>query len=102
MNIVTILKTSIQKTVEALYDKKVSLEDLSINETKAEFSGDYTFVAFSLTKLLQKKPDEIAQELGAYLQANEPLVIDFEVIKGYTMIFLLSFSQVNMRTHILG
>lgn len=83
MNIVTILKTSIQKTVEALYDKKVSLEDLSINETKAEFSGDYTFVAFSLTKLLQKKPDEIAQELGAYLQANEPLVIEFEVIKGF-------------------
>ncbi|MBK7690218.1 MAG: arginine--tRNA ligase [Bacteroidetes bacterium] len=83
MNIVSILKASIQKAVEALYDKKVSLEELSINETKAEFSGDYTLVTFSLTKLLQKKPDEIAHELGSYLLANDPLVTDFEVIKGF-------------------
>nr|MBP6316308.1 arginine--tRNA ligase [Chitinophagaceae bacterium] len=83
MNIVSILKASIQKAVEALYDKKVSLEELSINETKAEFLGDYTLVTFSLTKLLQKKPDEIAHELGSYLLANDSLVTDFEVIKGF-------------------
>ncbi|MCC7030529.1 MAG: arginine--tRNA ligase [Chitinophagaceae bacterium] len=83
MNIVMLIKTSIQQAIAALYNKEISTEDLQINETKPEFTGDYTLVTFALTKLLQKKPDEIAHEIGHYLLSNDTLYTHFEVIKGF-------------------
>lgn len=83
MNIVNTIKSSIQKAVEVLYQKNIATDELQINETKPEFSGDYTLVTFALTKLLQKKPDEIAHEIGTYLVGSDSLFTHFEVIKGF-------------------
>ncbi len=83
MNIVNTVKSSIQKAVEILYQKNITTDEIQINATKPEFSGDYTLVTFALTKLLQKKPDEIANEIGKYLVSSDSLFTHFEVIKGF-------------------
>jgi arginyl-tRNA synthetase len=96
MNLVHLIKSAIQQAVFALYQKQLSVDELPINETKPEFTGDYTLVTFGLSKLLQKKPDEIAHELGNYLVANDALFTEMEVIKGFLNLsikdsFLLEF-----------
>lgn len=83
MDIVFILKEKIQKSLESLYQKNVSIQDIQINETKAEFEGDYTVVTFSLSKTLQRKPEEIAHELGVFLKENDSLINDFQIVKGF-------------------
>lgn len=96
MNLVHLIKSAIQQAVFALYQKQLSVDELPINETKPEFTGDYTLVTFGLSKLLQKKPDEIAHELGNYLVAHDALFTQMEVIKGFLNLsikdsFLLEF-----------
>ena len=83
MNLVEEIKNAVQESIEAIYQKAVSNEALLINETKAEFEGDFTLVTFSLSKLLGKKPDEIADELGKELVDKFDLFTSYNVIKGF-------------------
>lgn len=107
MNIVTIIKTAVQKTVAILYQKEIRIEDLSINETNPEFKGDYTLVTFSLSKLLSKKPDQIANEIGTYLIEKDPLFTHYEVIKGFLNLtikdqFYTDFLNANFNNRVYG
>ena len=83
MNLIDKIKQSAAEAMAAVYDKHVAAAEILINETKPEFEGDYTLVTFSLSKLVGKKPDEIAQELGDAMVKNNSLFTDFNVIKGF-------------------
>ena len=67
-----------------LYQANFTEKDFQINETKPEFTGDYTIVLFAITKTLKKSPEALANELGEYLLKNHPeLFSAFNVIKGF-------------------
>ncbi|HMN32774.1 MAG TPA: arginine--tRNA ligase [Chitinophagaceae bacterium] len=83
MSIIATIKDKIANAIDNLYQQKIAIHEIQINETKQEFNGDYTLVTFPLTKILRKKPDEIASELGAYLIKNDSLFVAYEVIKGF-------------------
>ncbi len=90
MNIIATIKEKIARAISTLYDQKILPEEIQINETKSEFIGDYTVVTFSLSKLLKKRPDEIAQELGSFLVKNDELFEAYEVIKGFLNVTISS------------
>ncbi|MEO7311892.1 MAG: arginine--tRNA ligase [Chitinophagaceae bacterium] len=84
MSITTSLKQAASIALEALYQYQLPAENILINQTKPEFKGDYTIVLFSFVKELKKSPDQLGQELGDWLMANEPgLVSGFNIIKGF-------------------
>ncbi|MEO6820847.1 MAG: arginine--tRNA ligase [Ginsengibacter sp.] len=67
-----------------LYQTTFSEKDFQINETKPEFTGDYTIVLFAITKALKKSPEVLGNELGQYLLNTHPdLISGFNVIKGF-------------------
>lgn len=107
MNLVEEIKNAIQESIEAIYQKAVSNDALLINETKAEFEGDFTLVTFSLSKLLGKKPDEIADELGKELVDKFDLFTSYNVIKGFLNLtinhqFYISFLNDNWHNNEFG
>ncbi len=78
------LKSAISEAIKAVYDHDVDQTTLVLSETKKEFDGDYTVVVFPFTKVLRKKPEEIANSLGAWIKEHKSDVIsDFNVIKGF-------------------
>lgn len=77
------LQQSVQDAVAHLYGETVELSKVQINQTPAEFTGDYSVVVFPYVKLAKKAPDQVANEIGAYLQENRPEVAAFNVIKGF-------------------
>jgi arginyl-tRNA synthetase len=77
------IKDRFYNGVHVCYDIVLNDGELPMNETRHEFSGDYTFVIFSLVKQLKKSPKEIGDTLGQWMLSNEPLVIGFEVIQGF-------------------
>lgn len=83
MNIEEILSAHIETASEKLYGNKIEKSQISFQKTRKEFKGDTTLVTFALTKLSKKSPDATANELGEYLKQNEPLVLDYNVIKGF-------------------
>jgi arginyl-tRNA synthetase len=75
------LKAAIQQAIATVYGETVS--DITLQPTKKEFEGLYTFVTFALTKSLRKPPVQIGQQIGEWLVANTALVSQFNVVQGF-------------------
>src|SRR5258708_14722126 len=77
-------RVRVSKVVKELYQYELKDSDVTINQTKPEFEGDYTVVLFSFVKSLKKAPEQLGKELGEYLSSNHPtLFSSYNVIKGF-------------------
>lgn len=76
------------EAVKALYGVEVPANLIQVSPTRKEFEGDYTLVVFPLLKTSHTGPEQTAQALGEYLQANCPEVASFNVVKGFLNISL--------------
>lgn len=83
MNIETILTESIVAALKALYGQEVAPEKIQLQKTRKEFEGDFTLVVFPFLQMSRKKPEDTAQEIGAYLTDTQPFISSFNVVKGF-------------------
>ena len=65
------------------YDFNAELNNIQIDQTRKEFSGDYTLVVFPFVKALRMKPEDAGSSIGEYLVLNIDAVESFNVIKGF-------------------
>ena len=75
------LKNYIAKALQELYS--ITTIEVTIEPTKSDFVGDYTFVVFSILKQSKKSPEQTATQIGEYVKDKLTLVADFNVIKGF-------------------
>lgn len=78
-----ILKDKIIEAVEVLYNNKVPGNLVQLQETRKEFSGDFTLVVFPLLRFSKNTPEKTGENIGNYLLESFPLVSGFNVIKGF-------------------
>jgi arginyl-tRNA synthetase len=71
-----------------LYGAREDPEKIQVQRTRKDQKGDYTVVAFPLTRLSRKKPEETAVEIGQYLSGKMPEILGFEVVKGFLNLVL--------------
>ena len=83
MKIETQILEAVRNAVKALYGVDAADGMLQIQKTKKEFEGSFTVVVFPFLKISKKKPEDTAQEIGAYLQENCEAVASFNVVKGF-------------------
>ncbi|WP_276503331.1 arginine--tRNA ligase [Terrimonas pollutisoli] len=84
MSIVNKMKPLVLTALKNLYGHDFAEKDLTINQTKPEFEGDYTLVLFSFVKQLRKSPEQLGNEIGEYLvKNNKELFTSYNVIKGF-------------------
>ncbi|MBX5438338.1 MAG: arginine--tRNA ligase, partial [Thermoflavifilum sp.] len=89
MSLQTEIKHLVIQAVEELYDRTIGEEDVTVNQTKPEFAGDYTVVTFQLTRYSKLSPEATAQQIGAYLLENDEDTFErYEVIKGFLNLFI--------------
>jgi arginyl-tRNA synthetase len=62
MELVPGIKLAIQTVLAEKYNYQVDIDDILVNETKPEFSGDYTVVLFSFSKILKTSPDKLGRD----------------------------------------
>ena len=77
-----ITQTAIE-AVKQLYGQEVSTDSLQPQKTKSNFQGNLTLVVFPLLKISRKKPEDTAEEIGAYLKEHCEAVADYNVVKGF-------------------
>ena len=66
-----------------VYGVTISPAELSLQETRKEFDGDFTMVVFPLTKYKIGAPQQIAETLGIGLIDRLPQIRAFNVIQGF-------------------
>jgi arginyl-tRNA synthetase len=101
MSIVNEIKPLVVTELKNLYGQHFQEADLTINNTKPEFEGDYTLVLFSFVKQLKKSPEMLGNEIGeALVKANPIIFTAHNVIKGFLNLtisdnYWLNFLQTN-------
>jgi len=83
MTLENIIIQQVALAIEQLYSAKADLQQISIQPTRKEFSGDITLVVFPFLRLSKKTPELTAAEIGNYLKTNVDIVNNFNVIKGF-------------------
>ncbi|ALL07113.1 arginine--tRNA ligase [Pedobacter sp. PACM 27299] len=83
MNIEQHITTATIAAVKQLYGQDLPENQVSLQDTRAEFEGQITIVVFPIVRFSKKSPEVTAAELGAYLVANIEEVTAFNVIKGF-------------------
>jgi arginyl-tRNA synthetase len=84
MELVQGIKLAVQTVLAEKYNYRIDSRDILVNETKPEFTGDYTVVLFSFSKILKASPDNLGRELGEALLALKPgWFAGFNVIRGF-------------------
>lgn len=69
--------------IKELYGTDVADSQVQLQKTKKEFKGHLTLVVFPFLRMSKKSPEQTAQEIGEYIEKNEPAVAGFNVVKGF-------------------
>jgi arginyl-tRNA synthetase len=108
MDLAGTIKDATVKAIKELYNVEIGINEVTINQTKPEFEGDYTIVLFSLIKRLRRSPEQAGTEIGQFLiKSNPDLFTAFNVIKGFLNLslsdtFFLHFLAANYKNVSLG
>jgi arginyl-tRNA synthetase len=102
MNIEKIIADYSQKAIEDLYGAKLSLDEIQLQPTRKEFEGDLTLVVFPFVKLARKSPEQVANEIGAYLLQEIDLVIAYNSVKGFLNLVIADSYYLNSFNSLLN
>ena len=83
MKIENQISDAVLAAVKELYGQEVPENMVQLQKTRSNFEGNLTLVVFPFLKISKKKPEDTAQELGEYLQANCKAIAKFNVVKGF-------------------
>ena len=83
MNIVLTLTQSISNALKELYAVEQAPEAIVLQDTRRDFTGDYTLVVFPYVKQARKSPEAVGQEIGTWVKEHLTDVSNFNVIKGF-------------------
>ncbi|HUB59524.1 MAG TPA: arginine--tRNA ligase [Puia sp.] len=84
MDIISQIKAATLQVLSADFQYYPENGEISVNETKPEFEGDYTVVLFSLVKPLRRSAEILGNDLGQALVRERPdLFGGYNVIKGF-------------------
>lgn len=83
MDIQQQLTETIAQAFQELFDHHLDAKTLSLQATRKEFSGEYTFVLFPYLKVTKASPEASGEKIGTYLLKNLPALADFNVVKGF-------------------
>ncbi|TVP53901.1 MAG: arginine--tRNA ligase [Mongoliibacter sp.] len=91
---------TLQLAFKDLFDHHLNIEDISLQPTRKEFEGTFTFVVFSFLKVTKLNPEASGTKLGEYLVENCEDVTAFNVVKGFLNITVSESSWMDVFTNI--
>tara|TARA_R110000850_G_scaffold16697_1_gene51726 strand:- start:68962 stop:70740 length:1779 start_codon:yes stop_codon:yes gene_type:complete len=98
MSLQQTLETKIKEAFLSLYHTE--LPAVEFQATRKDFEGDITVVTFPMLRQVKTNPEQLGQELGAYLVANVAEVSSFNVVKGFLNIVISDAFYFDFFNHI--
>lgn len=83
MKIESIITQGVSDAVKQLYALDFPAEKIQPQQTKKEFEGNLTIMAFPFLKASHKSPEATAGDIGEWLVKNVPAVESYNVVKGF-------------------
>ena len=83
MNITKTIQEGVVKAVKSLYDAEIQINDVAVNTTRPDFEGQYTVVTFPFARIARKKPQEIGEDIGRFLESELDEILRFNTVQGF-------------------
>ncbi|MBR0169473.1 MAG: arginine--tRNA ligase [Bacteroidales bacterium] len=83
MSITESLSIAISQALNHLYSINLLPGSIPLQETRRDFSGDYTLVVFPFVKQARKNPETLANEIGTHVIQHLDVIKNFNVVKGF-------------------
>ncbi|MFW5707244.1 MAG: arginine--tRNA ligase, partial [Bacteroidota bacterium] len=83
MRIEEMIGSQIHAALNEIFSLEISPEHITLQPTRKDFEGDFTFVVFPFIKQTRKSPEETARLLGEYVKENMDEVASYNIIKGF-------------------
>ena len=77
------IKQGLSNAFHTLFDHNLEENEISLQPTRKEFEGTYTFVVFPFLKITRGNPEQSGNQIGEWLKENIDAVKDFNVVKGF-------------------
>ncbi|MBD8487471.1 arginine--tRNA ligase [Echinicola sp. CAU 1574] len=74
---------AISEAFDKTFNHQVAADSLTLQPTRKEFEGNYTFVLFPFLKVTRMKPEDSGEKIGQYLVDHCAVVSGFNVVKGF-------------------
>lgn len=100
MKIEQSIQSYVVSAIRNLYGADVNSEQIQLQKTRKEFKGHLTLVTFPFLKISKKNPEQTAQEMGEYLNTNNPDIEGFNVVKGFLNLEISSSCWLNLLSEI--
>lgn len=94
MNIEALVEAKAAEGIESLYGA-VDPKLVQVQQTRKEFTGDYTLVVFPLLKTSKKSSEATAEEIGTRLMEQMEELESYNVVKGFLNLKLKDAFWVN-------
>ena len=96
------IEKTIQNHIAAALKAEFNVEEnnISLQPTKKDFEGSYTFVVFPYVKALRNSPVELGNAIGNYLVANSGVVSAFNVVQGFLNLSIADSAWIDLFTGI--
>ena len=105
MQIADRIRTLGAQALLELFGIEAGPNQLTVSETKPEFSGDYTLVLFPFLKQARLSPDALGSAIGGWMVDNDPETVHaYETVKGFLNLtvrpgYWVGFLQKNLVGH---
>lgn len=99
MDVLNQISHKIAQTITKIYGVN---EEVTLQPTRKDFDGDYTFVFFGLVKSLKKSPPEIGNALGTYLLENFEDFESYNVVQGFLNLKLKNTFWLNVFKNVIS
>ncbi len=74
---------AVAEIIKEQFGQEASASTLTLQKTRKEFEGDFSFVVFPFVKMARRSPEQIAEAVGSALLEKVPEISSFNVIKGF-------------------
>jgi arginyl-tRNA synthetase len=97
----------IAEIIKEKFGEEALASTLTLQKTRKEFEGDFSFVVFPFVKMARRSPEQTAEIIGNALLAQVPEIGSFNVIKGFLNLNLgakywLDFLKLEMNNAFYG
>ncbi|MCK5822108.1 MAG: arginine--tRNA ligase [Bacteroidales bacterium] len=95
------IKIATAEAIVELYESEVDPNNIQVQATRKDLTGDFTLVVFPLLKISKKNPVLTGEEIGKKLTEKIQEIDSFEVVKGFLNLNLKAAFWVNYLNSIL-
>jgi len=78
-----LIRNKVIEAIKTLYEQDVDENQVQVQTTRKEFTGDKTVVVFPFLRFSKKTAEQTAEEIGYILIKNIDVLSEFNIVKGF-------------------